>query len=60
MKKTYIAPVQKMAELDMTAALLAGSDNHGLQSLNEQEGYTDEGYEGGYTKQQKTLWDELW
>ena len=57
MKKTYMTPSQKIAELDMTDALLAGS---GLQSLNDKEGYTEDGYVGGYTKQQKTLWDEAW
>lgn len=59
MKKTYMIPSQKIAELDMADALLAGSDGNGLQSLNEKMGVTEDGYEGGYTKQQ-SLWDEEW
>lgn len=58
MKKTYIAPKQKFAELDMTGMI--AESNGGLSALNDEEGYTEDEYAGGYTKQQKSLWDELW
>ncbi len=58
MKKTYMIPNQKIAELDMTDALLAGSDT--TPALCNEEG---DGVQLGKEEKTiygKTLWDEMW
>ena len=58
MKKTYMIPSQKVAEIELEA--LIAESPQGFEGLHEKSGFSEDGYEGGYTKQQKTLWDEAW
>lgn len=58
MKKTYIAPAEKIAELDLQEGILNPTSDLGLMSTSLDE--EDE----QLTKEEKTtfgnLWDEIW